>query len=186
MTTVEEGLRSQIRNIEASYGRSIDSWIELIRASGRRRHGDIVAFLKGDHGLSHGAANRVALVAIDAMTDNVASADPLVAMYAGPRAALLPIHSLLMTRLRALGSDVETAPKKGYLSVRRRKQFAMIKPAAKHVDLGLILPSTPATGRLESAATFNALFTHRVRIRSLEDVDDELDGWLRAAYEAAA
>jgi hypothetical protein len=35
---------------------------------------------------------------------------------------------------------------------------------------------------LESAATFNALFTHRVRVRSTADVDDELVGWLTEAY----
>ena len=80
---------------------------------------------------------------------------------------------------------MEIAPKKGYLSIRRRKQFAMIKPAARHVDLGLILPATPVSDRLESAATFNALFTHRVRVQSTSDVDAELEGWLRKAYEAA-
>ena len=60
MATVEQGLRSQVQNIEATYGRSIDEWIELIRASGWSRHGEIVAMLKADHGLSHGSANRVA------------------------------------------------------------------------------------------------------------------------------
>jgi hypothetical protein len=63
MSTVEQGLRSQIQNIEAKYGRSIDDWVELIQASGRTRHGEIVAMLKTEYGLSHGAANRVALVA---------------------------------------------------------------------------------------------------------------------------
>jgi predicted transport protein len=186
MATVEEGLRSQVRNIEANYGRSIDGWVELIRAGGRTRHGEIVTFLKAEHGLSHGAANRVALVAIDAMAEKSDSLDPEAALYEGAKAELLPIHAKLMALVRGLGSDIETAPKKGYVSLRRRKQFAMIKPAAKHVDLGLILPATPVTGRLESAATFNALFTHRVRIRCLEDIDDELATWLGSAYAAAA
>jgi hypothetical protein len=186
MTTVQEGLQAQLRNIEASYGRSIDSWIELIRAGGRRRHGEIVAFLKAEHGLSHGAANRVALVAIDAMSEKAKSSDPEAALYAGAKAELLPIHARLMVLVQGLGSDIEIAPKKGYVSLRRRKQFAMIKPAAKHVDLGLILPGTAAAGRFESAATFNALFTHRVRIRSLEDIDDELAAWLGKAYGEAA
>ena len=88
--------------------------------------------------------------------------------------------------MQSLGTDVETVPKKGYLSLRRRKQFAMIKPAAKHVDVGLILPVVPVAGRLESAATFNALFTHRVRVRSVEEVDEELIGWLGEAYTQAA
>ncbi len=61
----------------------------------------------------------------------------------------------------------------------------MLKPAAKHVDLGLILPGEPVTARLESAATFNALFTHRVRLGSVGDVDDQVTGWLHTAWERA-
>jgi len=98
---------------------------------------------------------------------------------------LRPIHARLMAVIDAFGGDIEVAPKKGYLSLRRRKQFAMIKPAAKHIDVGIILPGRAVGGRLESAATFNALFTHRVRLRSVAEVDDELGAWLRDAYDAA-
>ena len=184
MVTVAEGLQAQLRNIEATYGRSIDEWIGLIRASGRRRHGEIVAMLKTDHGLSHGAANRVALVALDAL-DPKSEADPQDALYPKAKASLLPIHGRLMALVHGLGTDVEIAPKKGYLSLRRRRQFAMIKPAARHVDLGLILPGRSPTGRLESAATFNALFTHRVRVASLNEIDDELANWIMDAYAGA-
>ena len=186
MTTVEEGLRSQVRNIEATYGRPIAGWVDLIRVSGWTRHGEIVKWLKSEHGLSHGAANRVALVAIEALAPTTGASDPEASLYAGPKRGLLPIHEKLLALVRSLGTDVETAPKKGYLSLRRRKQFAMIKPAAKHVDVGLILPAVPVAGRLESAATFNALFTHRVRVRSVEEIDEELIGWLGEAYTQAA
>ena len=57
----------------------------------------------------------------------------------------------------------------------------MVRPAARHVDLGLILPGEPVSDRLESATTFNALFSHRVRVRSIEEVDEQLVGWLRRA-----
>lgn len=90
-----------------------------------------------------------------------------------------------MALVHSLGTDLEVAPKKGYLSLRRRKQFAMIKPAAKHIALGPILPGRPVSGRLESAATFNALFTHRVRVGSIGEIDDELAGWLTDAYDRA-
>jgi hypothetical protein len=185
MTTIEEGLRSQLRNIESTYGRPIEGWIDVIRASGWTRHGEIVAFLKGEHGMSHGAANRVALVAIEALTPRTEPSDPVQSLYAGAKHNLLPIHEALMARVRSLGSDIEIAPKKGYMSIRRRKQFAMIKPAANHIDLGLILPATAVAGRLESAATFNALFSHRVRVRQLGDVDDDLVRWLAEAYDRA-
>ena len=56
---------------------------------------------------------------------------------------------------------------------------------AGRIDLGLILPGVPAAGRLEPSGSFNALFTHRVRVTSGDDLDDALAGWLAAAYAAA-
>lgn len=61
----------------------------------------------------------------------------------------------------------------------------MLQPAANHVDVGMILQGGGDGERLESAETFNALFSNRVRVRSLEDIDAELIGWLRDAYDAA-
>lgn len=86
-----------------------------------------------------------------------------------------------------LGADVTLVPKKGYVSLRRpKKQFAMIQPSgAGRIDLGLILPGVPAGGRLEPASSFNALFTHRVRVTSADDLDDTLAGWLAGAYANA-
>jgi hypothetical protein len=61
----------------------------------------------------------------------------------------------------------------------------MIRPAAERVDVGLVLKGVAPSERLESAAKFNALFTHRVRVNMLEEVDDELTSWLREAYDRA-
>jgi hypothetical protein len=184
MVTVEEGLRAQLRNIESATGRSIDDWVAAIRGSGHARHGQIVAWLKAEHGLSHGAANRLALTALAADAPPPA-ADPLAELFADRPAEVRAIQDRLWSEIERLG-PVEVAPKKGYVSLRRRTQFGMIRPAAKHVDLGLVLPEAPVTDRLESAATFNALFSHRVRVRSVDDVDAELVGWLRQAWERAA
>jgi hypothetical protein len=184
MVTVEEGLRAQLRNIESATGRSIDDWVAAIRGSGHARHGQIVAWLKAEHGLSHGAANRLALTALAADAPPPA-ADPLAELFADRPVEVRAIQDRLWSEIERLG-PVELAPKKGYVSLRRRTQFGMIRPAAKHVDLGLVLPEAPVTDRLESAATFNALFSHRVRVRSVDDVDAELVGWLRQAWERAA
>ena len=185
MATVAEALQTQLRNIESTYGRSIDEWVELIRAGGLRRHGEIVAMLKREHGMTHGSANRLALVAIDRLTGAPAPVSLEDALYPASRRQLLPLHEALMAQVQTLGDDIELAPKKAYVSIRRRKQFAMIQPAAKHIDIGLILPGAPHDERLESAESFNALFSNRVRVRTLDDIDAELVGWLREAYEAA-
>jgi hypothetical protein len=183
---VDAALQSQIRNIETTYGKPLDYWFAVIDASGLTKHNEAVAMLKGDHGLAHGAAHRVSLLARQRDHAGVAAPpDPADALYAGAKAGLRPLHDALLGEIRALGS-FNIAPKKGYLSLRRRKQFAMVQPStASRIDLGLILSATPATGRLESAARFNPLFTHRVRITAVADLDDELRGWLATAYALA-
>jgi hypothetical protein len=49
----------------------------------------------------------------------------------------------------------------------------------------LILQDVPTTERLESAAGFNAMFTHRVRLNNIQDVDEQLIAWLKRAYDLA-
>ena len=60
---VDAALQSQIRNIEATYGKPLGHWLAVIDASGLTKHTEVVAMLKADHGLAHGAAHRLSLVA---------------------------------------------------------------------------------------------------------------------------
>ena len=188
MASVEEGIASQIRNIESEYGKPIGEWIALVKACGLPKHAQIVAMLKADHGMRHGAAHRIALLARAA--DQPAPADAAAAvdvLYAEKKATLRPAHDAVITAIKAFGDDVEQIPKKGYISLRRAKQFAMIQPStADRIDVGLILRDHKPTDRLEPAKGFNALFTHRVRVHAVSDIDDELCGWLRDAYQSAS
>ena len=101
MATVEEGLQAQIRNIEATYGKTMPDWFALIAAGGRTKHTEIVAMLKSDYGMTHGAAHRVSLLARHAAAppphaDGIA--DPADALYIGQKAALRPIHNAVMNK----------------------------------------------------------------------------------------
>ena len=131
MATVEQGLQAQIRNIEATYGKPMSDWLAIISASGLTKHTDVVTMLKKDYGMTHGAAHRVSLVAREQAAAAGPGSDPVSALYAGKKASLRPLHDALMTTIQAFGDDIETAPKKGYLSVRRRKQFAIPGPPAR-------------------------------------------------------
>jgi hypothetical protein len=181
-TSPEEGMASLIRNLEAKTGKTIDAWIAIARGSGLTKHGQIVAFLKKDHGLTHGYAARVAQCILTATGTD----DLVEAQYAGAKAAVRPVYDALAAAVRAFGSDVELSPKKAYVSLRRSKQFGLIQPsAANRVDVGLVLKGVKSTGRLEASGSFNAMVTHRVRVESIKEVDAQLVAWLRQAYDAA-
>ena len=192
MASVEEGLKTLLRNIEAQYGKTLDEWLALVKASGKTKHAEIMATLKTEYGMTHGHANRVALIARGAdaaslVRDAAArDSDPVAELYTGAKSSLNPIHDRLMTAIEGLGSDIKIAPKNGYVSIRRKKQFCMIQPStAARIDLGLILKETEAVGKLEISGKFNPMFSHRMRVSAPEDVSEELVSWLKKAYEQA-
>ena len=193
MASVEDGIAAQVRNIEARYGRPLPEWFGIIAASGLTKHTEVVAMLKADYGMAHGAAHRVSLLSRQAAVPD------------GPRAGLRPRRVRWPTRCtpgrkrpaaaarRAHGRDPrprsgrEPGPQEGVRQPAQAEEAVRDDPAqrAGRIDLGLILPGVLAAGRLEPAGSFNALFTHRVRVTSAGDLDDALAGWLAAAYTAA-
>lgn len=181
MTSIDDASRSQARNIEQATGRSIDAWVALVKASGAERHSDIVAWLKTDHGFSHGNANFVALVAKrGSMTTEDTQVD---AMYAGPKAALRPLHDRVIELAQGFGTDVELSPKQAYVSLRRSKQFGTVGPGPKgQLEIGLNLKDVEPTGRLDATS---GMCTHRVRVSSADELDSDVIGWLRLAYDRA-
>ena len=182
MATLDDAALSQARNIEQATGRSIDAWVALARASGKERHSEILAWLKPEHGFSHGNANFVALRAKRGSVVG-GDADLVDAMYAGPKSALRPFHEQVIELLRGFGDDVELAPKQAYVSLRRSKQFATVGPGSRgRLEIGLNLEGVEPAGRLEAAG---GMCTHRLRLASTAELDSEVVGWLRQAYERA-
>ena len=97
MPDPEAQIQNQIRNIETSTGRSMDDWVALVHASGFTKHGQIVSWLKTEHGMSHGNANRVALIAL--REPDAPEGDDLVeAIYSGSKAPLRPFHDRVSPR----------------------------------------------------------------------------------------
>lgn len=186
MATPEEMQASMIANLPEKTGRSLEEWVELVRGSGHEKHGQMVKFLKDEHGLSHGYANLVAHVRRDpAILERSEEEDLVEAQYSG-KDDLRPIYEKIIAAVAAFGDDVELAPKKAYVSLRRSKQFGLVQPSTKtRVDVGIKSGSLGTGGRLEPAGSFNSMMSHRVRVSSPEDVDDELLAWLRTAYEEA-
>jgi predicted transport protein len=180
----EEQLATMLANIPEKTGKPLAAWLKIIASSGLSKHGQIVKLLKTEHGMTHGFAN---LVANRALGGGEASGSDLIeAQYAGPKAELRPIYEAIAKFVQTLGKDVELAPKKTCVSLRRSKQFALVQASTKtRVDLGIKFKDQQPVGRLEAAGSFNAMVSHRVRLTSIADVDDDVKAWLKQAYEQA-
>ena len=111
--------------------------------------------------------------------------DPLDAIYTGAKAHLRPLHEAVMQAVGALG-PCELAPKKSYISLRRKKQFAMLGPATKDlVELGLNAKSLPPHPRLKAMPP-GGMCQYTVRLGRADEVDDTLVGWIRVRHTKPA
>jgi len=183
----EEMLKTMIGNLPEKTGKSLGTWQDLLAKEGLSGHKEIMAFLKGTHGVTHGFANLISQMARGAGADGPPSGKDLIQeQYSGAKQSLRPIYEALAAAIQRFGPEVEFAPKKTYVSLRRKKQFALIQPSTKtRVDVGINLKGKEPTPRLEESGSFNAMVSHRVRVTEVGEVDDQLLGWLKEAYEGA-
>jgi len=184
MASADSARETMRQNVKKITGLEVTQFVSLIRKAGMERHGEIVKWLKQKHGLTHGYAN---FIALEARTPAPTPGDNwLQTLFAGHKQALLPLYTQIIGIVSSFGPDLEVAPKKANVSLRRKKQFALLQPSTgTRLDIGLILKGVPSSSRLEEAGSFNAMCTHRVRVTSRSDVDAQLVRWLRQAYDAA-
>lgn len=173
-------------SLKAKTGKGLDEWVATARAAGIAGHMALVNHLKTEHGLGHGYANMI-VHAANGSSSLSQDDDALVdAAFGGARAHWRPLYDRLVALVQGFGDDVELSPKKGYVSLRRKKQFALLQPSTKdRFDIGLALKVEEPAGRLELAGSWNAMVSHRVRIAADDEVGDDVAGWLRAAYNRA-
>ncbi|MCA9063059.1 MAG: DUF4287 domain-containing protein [Planctomycetaceae bacterium] len=186
MNQIDKAVETQLRNLQTRCGKSLEELFAIIRKSGLSRHGEIRDMLKRDLEMGHGDANTLVHVfrAEQEEGGDEAPADPLDSIYTGKKAHLRPLHEKLMAAVNPLGS-FEIAPKKTYVSLRRKKQFAMIGPATQtRIDVGLNVKGLGQSDRLIELPA-GQMCQYKVQVTGLDDIDRELIDWIHAAFDAA-
>jgi hypothetical protein len=188
MSAVDKAIQTQLTNIQIRTGKRLEELRAVLQQSGLTKHSEIRAMFQRDLGLGYGDANMLAQVLRDTAaagsTAAAAATDVVDALYAGAKAGLRPIHDRLMAEMAQLGA-FEIAPKKGYLSLRRKKQFAMIGPTTNtRVDVGLNMKGVDATARLAELPS-GGMCNYKVKVADAAEVDAELIAWITRAYESA-
>ena len=189
MNALEQASKTQLKNILTQTRLSIAEVRQKMTQSGLTKHSELRKLFMDELGLTYGNAN--ALVSFAKMSDAQLAGEDTVNMeeilggiYTKTKAPLLPLHLAVMEKMKPLG-DFKIAPKKTYLSLRRKKQFAMVGPASKgRLEVGLNLKGLESTERLITQKP-GRMCQYKVYLTTLEEIDEELLGWVRAAFESA-
>jgi hypothetical protein len=188
MSSLDKSVQTQLDNIQKKTGKSLDELTAIVRKSGLTKHGEIRDYLKRELGLGHGDANALVHAVLQSDGQRAAEGKPmdnvLDEIYLGAKAHMRPIHEKLMKEIDKFG-DFEIAPKKGYVSLRRKKQFAMIGPKTNtRFEVGINAKDLKNNARLLEQPK-GSMCNYIVNVTDAKEVDSELVAWLKSAYEGA-
>jgi hypothetical protein len=174
-------------NLLARTGRSLEEWVRIAQESGPADAKERAAWLKSAHGFTTNYAGWVAERAGgEGAPEDYDPAGLVEAMFAGGKEALRPLYDRLLEKGFALGPDVSVCPCATIVPLYRKHVFAHIKPSTRtRIDLGLALKGVDTPPHLidTGGAAKGDRITHRIPIQSLQDIDAEVETWLRTAYE---
>lgn len=176
---MDKALQTMISNMPEKTGKSLEEWHSLLKTQSFSKHSEAVNFLKTEYQVTHGFANTI----VSLSKDDTGDSDDLVKSQYSRKETLVPIYELLLEVVKGFGNDITISPKKTSVSIIRKRQFALIKPATKsRIDLGLKLKDVPVNGRLENSGPFGTMCTHRIQLTHIDQVDELVKGWLKEAY----
>lgn len=186
MDPIEQAFQTMTENLKKNTGKSLAEWVILVNAQHLEKHGQIVNFLKKEHNFTHGFANFVAHKSKGSDANSQEDKAVLIdAQYKGKEHFKSLYESLLET-ISSFGEDVEISPKKTYVSLRRKKQFAMLQPATKtRFEIGLNLKGVEPQGKLVAITADNAMCSHKINLTSEGELDQEVLDWIKKSYDNA-
>lgn len=188
MSSLDKAVQTQIDNIQKKTGKSLDELAAIAKKSGLTKHGELRDMFKQKLGLGHGDANTLVHVVLKSDGTRAAEGKSLDSVldeiYTGAKAGFRPIHEKLMKEINKFG-ELEIAPKKGYVSLRRKKQFAMIGPKTNtRFEVGINAKDFKKNKRLLEQPK-GSMCNYIVNLTDAKEVDAELIAWLKSAYEGA-
>lgn len=183
---MDKALQTMIENLKKNTGKSLEQWIKIVQKQNFAKHGEIMKFLKGEHGLTHGYANLVAHKSKSSDAGSVENKDDLILTQYKGKEHLKPIYDVLMKKIQKFGKDIEVAPKKAYVSLRRKKQFAMLIPATKtRFEIGLNAKGVEGDDLAEAITKANSMCSHKIKITDKKEISKAVIDWIKTAYESA-
>jgi len=185
-----------VAELKQKTGRSLDEWLRLIKKTGPKDEKARREWLKTEHGLGTNSAWWLAERA-EGKGSEVGDPDAYLqaaegyveAMFSGGKADLRPIYDALLKTSLRVGRDVKACPCQTIVPLYRKHVFAQIKPTTRtRIDMGFALGDMKPKGRLIDTGGFakKDRITHRIPITSLDDIDDEVNHWLKVAYDRDA
>lgn len=184
MESPQEYEKRLIAEMKDKTGKTLAEWMKAITEKNFAKRNDLIAWLKTEHGFGHANAAHMASLHKNngkpIYGDSVALTDSLFAKSQDLR----PVYDELEKTIKAEYKGVKFTPRKGYMSIHDKREFAVVAVKSKELRLGLDLADEPFNNELVPAKTLGAMprYTHMVQITN-EGAKGDWKKYLKQSYD---
>ncbi len=109
---MDKAEQTMLENLHKNTGKTLEQWVDFVKKQQLEKHGEILKFLKEEHGFTHGFANLVALKARAADAGSIENKDDLVEKQYKGKEHFRTIYEKIVSEVKSsLGMMWKSPPK---------------------------------------------------------------------------
>jgi hypothetical protein len=147
----EEIEKEFIDGLKASTGKDLPAWLNAIKDAVPGKRDNIITWLKGKNGFIHSHATMLVAMYMNNGKPVYGSEEELVNAQFEGKEALRDLYSHLISFVQRQFASAVVIPKKTYISIAEKKEFAAINIKKTEIRLGLDLGDMPFTEEVQKS-----------------------------------
>lgn len=174
-----------IDNLKNSTGKSLADWIKLTKASGITKRNDIIKWLKEKQGFGHMNASLLAGIYLNNGQPVYGNTDDLLDNQFAKAADMRPLYELFIAFAKKHFPGCTVLPKKTYVSVLEKREFAAINIKPKELRLGFDLGDRAFDEEVSKSRLSGPMprISHMLVLTAASQLNGDLFQLLKASYQ---
>ena len=172
-----------VEGLEASTGKRLKEWMTIMDQVGLSKHNEMLAHMKKEHGFNHMQANFLTYIHKNDGKPVYSSGDDATAALFAKKEAWRPIYDKLADLISSNVADTQFIPKKGYMSISGKREYAVARIMTKEIRVGMDLGEKPFDDYVQKGKGLGAMprISHMVVVKEEADLNGDLVALLQEA-----
>lgn len=173
-----------IDGLGGTTGRVLSDWLSAIDSSGLKKRNEVIAWLKSENGFGHMNASLLAGIHANGGKPVYGDTAELLGNQFAKAESMRPLFEAFAGFVSRVFPDATVLPKKTYVSILEKREFAAVNIRKDELRVGLDLGGRPFDETVAKSKLTGPMprISHQVTVRSEEDLNDALAELLRESY----
>lgn len=174
-----------LENLKDSTGKTLADWIKLVADSGISKRNDIIKWLKEKNGFGHMNASLLTGVYLNNGRPVYGSTDDLLDNQFAKAADMKPLYEAFIAFAQKHFPNSTVLPKKTYVSVLEKREFAAINIKPKELRIGFDLGERAFDETVSKSKLSGPMprISHMLVLNDKSQLNDDLIDLLKLSYQ---